>query len=87
MSEAENVNVEEQAVEPALDRNAELTKLRTDESRRIDSIRQIAEKFELDALGRDAISEGWSVEQFNAPRAGEGRRAQQRRPCRIGTRR
>jgi HK97 family phage major capsid protein/HK97 family phage prohead protease len=66
MSEAENVNVEEQAVEPALDRNAELTKLRTDESRRIDSIRQIAEKFELDALGRDAISEGWSVEQFNA---------------------
>lgn len=64
MSEAENVvDVKDEA--PAFDRGTELKRLRNEESRRVDSIRQIAEKFELDSLGRDAISEGWTVEQFN----------------------
>jgi len=67
MSEAEHVEIEAVAHDaPVIDRNAELTKLRNEETRRVDSIRQMAEKFELDSLGRDAISEGWSVEQFNA---------------------
>jgi len=67
MSDAEKQEVEIEAVaHDAIDRNAELNKLRTEETRRIDSIRQIAEKFDLDALGRDAISEGWSVNDFNA---------------------
>jgi len=69
MSNAEKQEVEIEAVAhdaPSFDRSAELTKLRNDEVRRVDSIRQAAEKFDLDSLGRDAISEGWSVEQFNA---------------------
>jgi len=64
MSEAENVQAQPAA--PAFDREAEMSKIRTEESRRVDSIRQIADKFGLDDLGRDAVSEGWSVEQFNA---------------------
>jgi HK97 family phage major capsid protein/HK97 family phage prohead protease len=54
------------AKEPAVDREAELTRIRTDEKRRTDSIRQIADKFQLDELGREAISEGWSVDEFNS---------------------
>ena len=53
-------------VTPVIDRDAELRSIRTEESRRTDSIRQIADRYELESLGRDAVSEGWSVEQFNA---------------------
>lgn len=64
MSEAETKPVAEAAA-PTFDRDAEVTKLRTEETRRVDSIRQIAERFDLDGLGRDAISGGWSVDKFN----------------------
>lgn len=50
---------------PAIDRDAELNKIRSAEKKRVDSIRQIADRFDLDDLGREAISEGLSVEQFN----------------------
>jgi HK97 family phage major capsid protein len=69
MSTAETLEVTNETAAkeaPSFDRDAELTKIRNNESRRIDSIRQAAERFDLDDLGRDAISEGWSVEQFNA---------------------
>jgi HK97 family phage major capsid protein/HK97 family phage prohead protease len=52
--------------EPTFDEAAERQRIRTEETRRVDSIRQAADKFELDDLGRQAVSEGWSIEQFNA---------------------
>lgn len=39
-------------------------KLRTDETNRIDAIRQAAERFEVEEIGRQAISEGWSLPKF-----------------------
>ena len=51
--------------EPAFDAAAERKKLRTAESQRMDAIRDIAERHDLEELGREAISEGWTVPQFN----------------------
>jgi HK97 family phage major capsid protein/HK97 family phage prohead protease len=64
MSEAEQNPVVE-PVAQSFDRDAEVTRIRTEEKRRVDSIRQIAERFDIESLGRDAISEGWTVEKFN----------------------
>jgi HK97 family phage major capsid protein/HK97 family phage prohead protease len=52
-------------VKPHFDHTAELSKVRTEEKRRVDSIRQIADKFNITGLGDEGVSEGWSVEQFN----------------------
>ena len=61
----EEVKTEQEVQKPAFDHEAERTKLRTEEKRRTDSIRQAAERFEVEELGREAINEGWSVQQFN----------------------
>lgn len=57
--------VQEPAPAPEIDREKELTRMRTEETKRVDSIRQIADKFDLEDLGRQAISEGWNVPKFN----------------------
>lgn len=64
MSEAEKVPAEQEA--PAFDREAEATRVRTEKARRMDSIRQIADRYDISEIGREAIAEGWSVEKFNA---------------------
>ena len=51
---------------PVINEQEQLTKLRTQETTRIDSIRAIADKHGLDELGREAIKEGWDVARFNA---------------------
>ena len=51
---------------PAFDAEAERTKLRTEERVRTDSIRQAADRFGVEDMGRQAISEGWTVPEFNA---------------------
>lgn len=51
--------------ETAFDEKAALNKLRTDESKRVDAIRSLADRHELDELGREAITEGWTVSEFN----------------------
>ena len=50
---------------PAFDVEAERGKLRTEEIKRVDVIRSLAEAHDLDDMGREAISEGWTVSQFN----------------------
>jgi len=66
------VNTMSEAVEtpevddaPAVNLDAERARIRTDEKRRMDAIRQSAERFDVEDLGREAIADGWSVEQFN----------------------
>lgn len=49
---------------PAFDVEAERTRVRTEEKQRTDAIRQAADRFSVEELGRQAISEGWSVPQF-----------------------
>jgi len=49
---------------PSFDVEAERSKVRTEEKVRTDSIRQAADRFHVEDLGRQAISEGWSVSQF-----------------------
>jgi HK97 family phage major capsid protein len=51
---------------PAFDVDAERTRVRTEEKQRTDAIRQAADRFAVEELGRQAISEGWSVPQFQA---------------------
>lgn len=60
--------VEQEPVKPAVvvDEKAVTDRIRNDETRRIDAIRAVGDKYGLDALARDAISEGTSVEEFNA---------------------
>lgn len=50
---------------PAFDADAALSKIRNDETRRRSTIDSLADKYDLPDLGRDAISEGWTVAQFN----------------------
>lgn len=50
---------------PAFDVEAERNKLRTEESKRRSSIDALADKYDLSELGRDAIIQNWTVEQFN----------------------
>lgn len=47
------------------DAEKERTNIRTEETKRISAIRALAEKHDLDELGREAISEGLTVAQFN----------------------
>ena len=51
---------------PAFDVDAERTKVRTEEKQRTDAIRQAADRFSVEDLGRQAISEGWSVPDFQS---------------------
>jgi HK97 family phage major capsid protein len=51
---------------PAFDVDAERTKLRTEEKNRTDAIRQSADRFNVEELGRQAVAEGWTVPQFQA---------------------
>jgi HK97 family phage major capsid protein/HK97 family phage prohead protease len=48
-----------------IDPEKERANIRTEEKQRIDAIRAQADKWALDELAREAISEGWSVAQFN----------------------
>lgn len=57
--------VQKKAAPPAFDNEKELQKLRTAETKRCDSIRALADKHELDELGRQAVADGWSVEKFH----------------------
>ncbi|MCK9563519.1 MAG: phage major capsid protein, partial [Bacteroidales bacterium] len=43
-----------------------LNNIRTEEKQRVDAIRQAADRFFVEELGRQAISEGWSVADFQA---------------------
>ena len=63
LMESKQEEVKQEA--PAFDATAELTKLRTDETKRRSSIDALADKFDLGDLGRTAVAEGWSVHQFN----------------------
>ena len=57
---------ETQKVEsPAFDEKAEKTRIRAEESKRIDSIREMGEYHDLDEMSREAIREGLSVSEFN----------------------
>lgn len=48
-----------------IDEVAERQKFRTQEKKRMDSIRALAEQHDLPELGRQAIDEDWTVEAFN----------------------
>ena len=48
-----------------IDRDAELNALRTQETKRIDAIKAVADEYELPELGREAIANGTSIEDFN----------------------
>ena len=50
---------------PVIDAQAEISKVRGDEMRRINQIRAMAEAHDMEELGREAITEGWSYRQFN----------------------
>lgn len=65
MTEVAEKAVEQEPVKPAVDAEAERSKIRNDEIRRVDAIRSFADKYDLDDLSRDAISEGWDVAKFN----------------------
>jgi HK97 family phage major capsid protein/HK97 family phage prohead protease len=57
---------EENVVEaPKFCEKSERKRIRTEESQRVDSIRSIADKYGLDELSREAVSEGWDVSKFN----------------------
>ncbi len=52
-------------VAPAFDADAERNKIRTEESKRRSAIDALSEKYDLAELGRQAVSEDWSVATFN----------------------
>jgi len=60
------VTEKKQEPTPVIDQAAERNKIRTEETNRIDAIRQMADKHDLNDLGRDAISEGTTVSDFYA---------------------
>lgn len=51
---------------PEFDEAAVRTKIRTEEKKRTDAIRAIADKFDLPDLARTAIDEDWDVAKFNS---------------------
>ena len=62
--EKEDVKKEDKA--PKFDTEAYQAKLRTDETRRVDSIRSMADKHDgLDVLATEAVSDGMSAAEFN----------------------
>jgi len=50
---------------PAFDEKAEKSRIRTEETKRIDAIRELGEFHDIDALSREAIKEGLTVAEFN----------------------
>jgi len=50
---------------PAFDATAERQKIRTEEAKRRSTIDALADKYDLAELGREAITEGWTVSEFN----------------------
>lgn len=50
---------------PAFDVDAERTKIRTEEKSRVSAIRSMAELHNLEELGREAIDDGISAQEFN----------------------
>lgn len=65
MPEENKVEQSTESTAPAFDAEKELGRLRTAETKRADSIRSVADHHNLPELGREAISEGWSLEDFN----------------------
>lgn len=64
--EVKNEKPQEQAAPaPAFDADAERRKLRTEESKRRAAIDEMADRYDLGELAREAISEGWTVGRFN----------------------
>lgn len=61
----EKAMTEEVIEAPVVDEAAERKRIRTEESKRIDAIREIGEKHDLDTLSRDAINDGLTVAEFN----------------------
>lgn len=57
---------EQQRSAPEFDADKERQRLRTEETKRREAIDALADKHDLADLGREAISEGWTVEQFNS---------------------
>jgi len=57
--------VREAPPKPAIDVEAERAKLRTEETKRRTAIDSLADKYDLDELRKEAITEGWSVSKFN----------------------
>lgn len=51
---------------PAFDAVAERNKIRTEEKKRTDAIRNMAETHDLENLGREGIAEGWTAADFNS---------------------
>lgn len=47
------------------DPEKEMHKLRTEEVKRQDAIKSVADKYELPELGREAITDGWDIAEFN----------------------
>jgi HK97 family phage major capsid protein/HK97 family phage prohead protease len=50
---------------PEFDVVAERTKIRTEETKRTNSIRAMADTHKLDDLGRQGVDEGWTAAEFN----------------------
>lgn len=66
MEDKKDVSVEvEKDAEKQIDQKAEVQKLRTAEIARQDAIKSVADKYGLDELAREGISEGWTLEDFN----------------------
>lgn len=61
----EETREQEADKKPAFNPEKERQRLRTDETRRMDAIKGVADEFDLPELAREAISEGWSLEDFN----------------------
>lgn len=66
MEKHDNEKPQEQApAAPAFDADAERSRLRTEETKRRTAIDAMADRYDLGDLARTAISEGWTVPQFN----------------------
>lgn len=55
----------EAAPEPQFDASAQINKIRTQENKRRSDIEMLATEYRSEELGKQAISEGWTVEDFN----------------------
>lgn len=62
---SDTLETKSEEIAPAVDREKELGRLRTEEARRRDSIQSVADKYDLPELAREAISEGWDASEFN----------------------
>lgn len=64
-TETKTMNEETKKEAPAFDEKAEKQRIRTEEAKRTDAIRELGEFHDLDSMSRDAIREGLSVAEFN----------------------